>query len=314
MGGSAQVVTHRRAAGGGLLVTAAACVMAWALAYPASTLSASLARAIADGAAVVTAGLAVVPALDATRYRPELIRRATTPLVAASAVWVVAELVRLVLAAAEAAGTPVTRLGLRTAWEFTAYTAAGRAGLLTVAAATVVCVVASVGPRTEPAGVVAAGLAGIGIVGHPLTGHLSDSPLGGIAIAAHALAAAVWCGVLAGLVLTVDHRGQWARVLPKFSQLSLCCVVVLLVGGVVGGVAVLESPAELYATGYGRVLSAKVVLTAVLTVLAWRNREIWLPAARTHRSTAVASRTRAYIELGLMATALAAAATLSVTG
>lgn len=307
-------MTHRRAVAGGVLVTVAACVMAWALAYPASPLGGSLIRAIADAAAVVTLGLAVVPVLDAERHRAELIRRAGTPLVTASAVWLVAELVRLVLAAAEATGTPATRLGLGTAWQYAAQTVAGRAGLLTIVAAAVVCGVAAWAPRTGPAGAVAAGFAGIGVVGHPLTGHLSDSSLGGVAIAAHALAAALWCGVLAGLVLTVDHRGRWARVLPRFSQLSLISVAVLLAGGVVGAVVLLDSPAELYATGYGRVLSAKVALTAVLTALAWRNREIWLPAARAHRSTAVVSRTRAYTELALMAAALAAAATLSVTG
>ncbi len=40
----------------------------------------------------------------------------------------------------------------------------------------------------------------------------------------------------------------------------------------------------------------------------------WLPAARAHRSSADVSRARAYTELALMAAALAAAATLAVTG
>ena len=88
----------------------------------------------------------------------------------------------------------------------------------------------------------------------------------------------------------------------------------LLAGGIAAGVTVLESPAALYATGYGRVLSLKIALTLVLIALAWRNRELWLPAARTHRSTAAVSRTRAYTELTLMAATVAAAAGLSVTG
>lgn len=314
MGGSAQVVTQRRAVAGAALVTASACATAWALAYPSASLGLALTRAIADLAAVVTLGLAVVPALDGGRHRDELVRRATAPLVTASAVWVVAELVRLVFAGAEAAGTAVARLGIRTIFEFTLYTASGRAGLLTIVAAAVVCVVASLAPRSVPACVIAAGLAAAGVVGHTLTGHLSDSPLGGVAVALHALAAALWCGVLAGLVLTVEHRGQWARVLPRFSELSLVCFVVLVAGGVLGAAVVLSSPIDLYATGYGRVLSAKILLTVALTALAWRNRSIWLPAARAHRSTAVVSRSRAYTELGAMAVALAAAATLAVTG
>ena len=111
--------------------------------------------------------------------------------------------------------------------------------------------------------------------------------MGGVAVAVHALAAALWCGTLAALVLTVDHRGQWARVLPRFSQMSLPCVAALLAAGAAGAVLTLDSPAQLYGTGYGRVLSAKVVVTAALVVLAWRNRTRWLPAASSHRATAV---------------------------
>jgi len=314
MGGSAQVVTHRRAVAGAVLVTTSASVMAWALAYPATSMAPALARAVADGAAVVTLGLAAVPALDAGRYREELVRRATAPLVLASAVWLVAEVFRLMLAGAEAAGVSAGRLGVRTAVDFALDTAPGRAGLLTMIVAGAVCLLVAVVPRSGPACVVAAGLVAVGVVGHPLTGHLSASPWGGLAIAVHALAAALWCGMLAGIVLTVEHRGQWARVLPRFSRLSVWCVAALLAGGVVGAVGVLGRPTDLYATGYGRVLSAKIVLTVALTALAWRNRTIWLPAARAHRSTAVVSRSRAYTELALMAAALAAAAALAVTG
>lgn len=307
-------MTHRRAVAGGVLVTVAACVVAWALAYPAGPLGPALVRAVADAAAVVTLGLVVVPLLDGPRYREELSRRAWMPLVMSSATWVVAEVVRLAIAAAAAAGTGATSLGLRTAVDFATRTAPGRAGMLTILAAALVCAVAVLRVRSVPAAVASAGAAAVGIIGHPLTGHLAESPLGGVAIAGHALAAAVWCGVLAAVVLTVDHRGQWARILPRFSRLSLGCVAALLAGGVIGGVAALTAPSDLYATGYGRVLTAKIVLTAVLLVLAWRNRRIWLPAARTHRSSAVVSRTRAYVEVALMAAALAAAATLSVTG
>ena len=76
----------------------------------------------------------------------------------------------------------------------------------------------------------------------------------------------------------------------------------------------LGSPAELYATGYGRVLSAKIAVAAVLVLLGWRNRTIWLPAARAHRTTAVVSRSRSLVELAVMAVALALAAGLAATG
>ena len=163
-------------------------------------------------------------------------------------------------------------------------------------------------------GVVAAGAAAIGVAGRSLVGHLSENALGGLAVAVHALAAAVWCGVLAALVLVVTHRGQWARVLPQFSRMSLVCVVALVAFGVVGAVVTLDSPAALYDTGYGRVLAAKTVVTVALVVLAARNRAGWLPAARAHRATAGASRLKSRVELSLMGVALVLAAALAVTG
>ena len=91
---------------GGALIVAAASVAAWSLAYPHGSLSATLVRSVADCAAVTTLGLAVVPMLDVARYRGELIGRATIPLAAAGAVWLLAELTRLVVSAAQAAACP----------------------------------------------------------------------------------------------------------------------------------------------------------------------------------------------------------------
>ena len=71
---------------------------------------------------------------------------------------------------------------------------------------------------------------------------------------------------------------------------------------------------ELYATGYGRILLAKVAVTVVVLMVAWRNRTGWLTAARSHRISAEQSLLRAAAELSLMAVALTLAAALSVTG
>jgi putative copper resistance protein D len=317
-GGAAAQVNRLRAAILGVLCVGVAAWVAWGLAYPQNSLGLSLVRASSDGAAVVVLGLVVVPAYDVERYRGELADRAARPLIAASAVWAIAELVRLFVGAAEAAGSSVVRVGVRTTAVFAVDTAAGRAGLVCLAAAAVVCVVALASPGnarpTSAMGVVAIGAAAIGVAGRSLVGHLSESPLGGVAVALHALAAALWCGSLAALVLTVTHRGQWARVLPRFSQVSLVSVVALLVFGVAGAVVTLNAPTDLYATGYGRVLAAKMVVTGVLVVLAARNRAGWLPAARSHRATVSVSRIRSRVELAIMAVALTLAAALAVTG
>ena len=162
--------------------------------------------------------------------------------------------------------------------------------------------------------VATAGLAALGLASRSLVGHLSASTVGGLAVAIHALAAALWCGSLAALVLTVDRRGRWARVLPRFSRMSLACVAVLVICGVAGAAVVLPSPAALYDTGYGRLVTAKVVATSALTLLAWRNRTMWLPAARTHRASADVSNLRSRVELAGMGVALVLAAVLAVTG
>ena len=307
-------MTRQRAVAGGALVVAVSAVVAWALARQQNSPAATLVRAVADGAAVVAFGLAVVPMLDIDRYRGELIRRATGPLLIASAIWLVAELLRLGVEAAQAAAVPVARLGVHTVVDFALHTMPGRSGLFSAVAAGLVCVAVAVAPRSASTNVAVAGFAAAGVAARPLTGHLSESALGGLAVAVHILAAALWCGALAALVLTVEHRGQWARVLPRFSQLSLVCVAALLVGGVLGAVITLGSPSQLYATGYGRLLSAKVVMTVVLGLLAYRNRTMWVPAARSHRATAVVSRSRALLELAIMAVALTLAAALAVTG
>lgn len=299
----------------GALVAAAAVVLTWALAYPDGSAGQTGIRVVADGAAVLTLGLAVVPLLDDSRHRDELVARTRAPLTAASAVWLLAELLRLLMSAAQAAASSLGALDVGTAVEFATATAPGRAGALAVVVAAVVCATALVAPRTPAVTVALAGAAAVGVAARQLTGHFSASTSGGLAVTLHTLAAALWCGVLAGLVLTVEHRGQWARLLPRFSQLALGCVVVLLAGGVVGALGAVEDlPAGLFNTGYGRLLSAKVALTVVLVVLGWRNRSVWVPAARSHRASAVVSRTRARVETGLMIVVLVLAAGLAVTG
>lgn len=277
-------------------------------------LTATLVRAAADASAVVALGLAAVPMLDIDRYRDELVRRATGPLTIAAAAWLLAELLRLGVEAAQAAAVPLSRLGVHTAVDFAVHTTPGRSGLFSTVAAALVCVAAVALPRTAATNVAVVGIAAAGVAARPLTGHLSESALGGLAVAMHTLAAALWCGALAALVLTVRVRGQWARVLPRFSQMSLACVIALLVGGVLAALVTIEAPSQLYATAYGRLLSAKVVVTVLLVLLAYRNRTMWLPAARAHRVTAVVSRSRAIVELAMMAVALTLAAALAVTG
>lgn len=306
-------MTRTRRACLGALVVALSVALAWVLARPDGALVPTVTRVLADGAAVLVLGLAVVPWLDTARYRTELARRSTAVMAVTAWVWLAAELIRLVTTAADTAAVAVRDLGVRTSIEFAVSTTAGRADLICVAAALLVVVV-TLSARNPGASLVVAGVAALGTAARTLAGHLSESALGGLAVTLHALAAALWCGVLAAIVLVVDRRGQWARVLPRFSQLSLWSVLVLLVGGVFSAVVVIGSPAELVGTGHGRLLLAKIVVTAALLALAWHNRSRWLPSARGHRVSAEVSNRRSDTELALMAVALTLAAALAVTG
>ncbi len=261
-------------------------------------------------------GLALLPMLDEPRYRGELVRGAARPLVVVAVVWLIAEAVRVSLAASAAADIPLRRLPLHTALEFVTMTAGGRAMLLSVAAAAVVCLLAVLGPTATAAQVTLAGAAAIGVAARAVTGHLADDPLGAVAVALHILAAAVWCGALVAVLLTVQHRGQWARVLPRFSQLAL-----VLCGGAAGrggggcaghGAAPAQCSAE-YRIRPG-CCWPRASLAVALVGLGWHNRTRWTPAARAHRISAGQSTGRARREWALMVIALTLAAALAVTG
>ncbi|TQK29494.1 putative copper resistance protein D [Arthrobacter sp. SLBN-53] len=308
-------VSGLRRAGQGVLVATAGVVLAWALARPQLSVPIASTRMLADGAAVVVLGLAVLPYLDVARYRTELATRRSPALATAAWLWLAAELVRLITAAAATAAVDIGDLAVGTTLQYATATVAGRTDLITVLCAAAVGA-AAIAARGAVASATITGIAALGLAARTLSGHLSESPLGGVAVTLHVLAAAVWCGLLAAMLLTVRHRGQWARLLPRFSMLSLWCVLVLIAGGIVSAAAAvpLDSPSALVATGYGRLLLAKVAVTAALMVLAWRNRRSWVPSARGHRVSAEGSSRRSGIELALMAVALMLAAALAVTG
>jgi copper resistance protein D len=315
VGGPPVVITGRlRLWACAAAVLAATTGLAWILAHPQLSPATTAVRAVADGSAVLSFGLTAAPRLDDLRYREEFAGRARRWLIAAGAIWSLAELARLALSAAQAAAVSLPQLSVRTALEFAASTTPGRSGLFSLGAALLVCALAAAVAPSESLGVATAGIAASGIAARAVIGHLADSTLGAVAVAVHALAAALWCGTLAALAVTVTARGQWARVLPRFSQLSLYCFGTLLIGGVGGALITVGSLRDLYAGDYGRVLLAKIVVTGLLGVLAWRNRSSWVPAARAHRISAERSRARSLAEVALMAVALTLAAGLTVTG
>ncbi|MFF3066530.1 copper resistance protein CopC [Oerskovia sp. NPDC057915] len=130
---------------------------------------------------------------------------------------------------------------------------------------------------------------------------------------AHVLAAGIWVG---GLVLLVTHlRSPWraalVAALPAWSRLALLTVGALVATGTLQAVRALGPVAALWATGYGRLLLAKVLVVIGLLLVAnaarnaLRRRHDVGPVLRLHRIVLG--------ETALVAVALALSATLAAS-
>jgi copper transport protein len=126
--------------------------------------------------------------------------------------------------------------------------------------------------------VLAAGL----VLSTAATGHPVAGPLPGLAVAAaavHVAAMTVWLGGLAALFLTFLRPPvsgpDLATVLTPWSRVAFGAVGALVISGTVQAVREVGSPTALFATTYGWLLVAKLVLVAVLLGAAGVSR-IWV--------------------------------------
>lgn len=97
--------------------------------------------------------------------------------------------------------------------------------------------------------------------------------VGGIVDFVHLAAAAVWVGGLVAVVVVVWRlRGPdpaaARRLVAGYARLAVWLVVVVAASGAFSATRLLTQPADLVATGYGRLLLAKLVLVAAAVGLA----------------------------------------------
>ncbi|HLN61055.1 MAG TPA: FixH family protein, partial [Symbiobacteriaceae bacterium] len=95
----------------------------------------------------------------------------------------------------------------------------------------------------------------------------------------HLAALAPWVGGVAGFALWAPAgpaRAAWlSATVPRFSRLAIGSVLLVGVTGLVGALPRVPTVAALWTTGYGRALSAKLLLLVPVLALAWlhlRNR------------------------------------------
>ena len=153
---------------------------------------------------------------------------------------------------------------------------------------------------------------GLAAVSFALFGHAATAPPRGMttpATALHAAAFIFWIGALPGLAeRAAQGGGDLVPTLRRFSELAIPLVAGLVLSGAVLAVVQVARPAALVNTSYGRLLTAKLVLVALLLVLAAINRFRLTPAVARGMARATTTLRRsvgAEIALGLMILALA---------
>ena len=158
-----------------------------------------------------------------------------------------------------------------------------------------------------------------------LNGHARTDPrpfLDVTSIAVHLLAAAVWVGGLAFLVIGMlaaralapaDRPRPLRESIRRFSTMAVAAVGLVIETGVINTWASLGAPGDLWRTTHGRVVLAKVVLLALALVLAARHR--WVVPTRLGATDQAAGAERSFgrtsrLELVVLVGAVACAAAL----
>lgn len=301
--------------------------LALLLAGPDAAPLSSVLRVATGLAGILTFGLAGLDLVEEPKFRTSLRARIWRPLTSASGVWAVSILALSVALTADSANVPLPDVSLPMWGEYLGSVSTGRLLIMMFACASLCCVLAGLEHnfRRAHTPLPLLALSVLGLAGLPMAGHLSQQSLGAVVILAHVLCAAVWCGLLAAMALTVRHRGEWARLLPRFSVAAFAAVWVLLATGVLGALLQPAGPLRregsdpasvlfaLVDTGYGRILLAKSLLLVLLIAGGWWSRRNWVPAARGHRLDAAVSLRRACAEIAVMAVVLGLAAALATT-
>jgi putative copper resistance protein D len=259
-------------------------------------------RLLLDFGAAAAVGLALAAKLLGFDH-PERTEPVMAPVrryaVWASALWVGAALVSIVLLTAELApGQWVTPAAV---WRYVTSIAAGKGLLLSAACGAIswwLCRLSQRHGEKVPAEL-RAGVALFGLLPLPLTGHASNwyyHDLSMVSMELHVTGSSAWAGGLVVLVLLLArHRDLLAIALPRFSRLATWCVFVVALSGIANGLLELylspitTLPASLWETRYGVLLLVKGACLAAVGVIALHVRRRIIPAVAAGRRTAFAA-------------------------
>ncbi|WP_433729504.1 cytochrome c oxidase assembly protein [Actinoplanes sp. CA-051413] len=248
----------------------------WAL--PALTLLATLLGVLTVGLTVTAAFLLPGDGTSVAAHGWLLMRRSTWP----ALLWACTCLLLIVVTVSDVLGVPVPRLSRPSVSSFAFSIAQGQALLLQAGLALVVAVLTRSGVSRGLAAVTA-GLALVALLPPAFTGHSAgagDHQLAVTSLALHILAASLWVGGLAGLLLVRRHR-RFAETASRYSRLALACFVATAVSGAANAAVRLGSWPALGTSRYGLLVLLKVLALLAVGVIGAVHRSRTLPALRS---------------------------------
>ncbi|MEN8706139.1 MAG: cytochrome c oxidase assembly protein [Nocardioides marinisabuli] len=267
-----------------------------------------LARLASDLAAIATVGsLLLTVALLPGRPVGRAVRSSAT-------CWSVAAAVTWFLTMSEASGVAPRDLDVATVSRVVGTPQVSAAASVALLAAALAVVGGRPRGRWEGRGLLGVALGAA--LAMPLTGHVAGGEPGSqaatSALLVHVLAAVLWVGGLAALVLHL--RGDPAGLsvaAPRFSRLALGAFLALAGGGAVSAAGVLGPPGPDWFSGYAAVVAAKVGVLGVLGAAGHLHRRRTMP--RLGRGEPGAFTALASAELVWMGAAAGLAVALSRT-
>ncbi len=271
-------------------------------------------RVLADLASALTVGGLLVLAAIIAPDGPAFDTGRRVVLVAAIS-WASATSVLLLLSAADVAGLALTSPAFgATLAEFAQSVEVGR--LLLIATGMTAATATAVASMRTPVGAAWSGvLAVLSLLPTALSGHAAGP--GHEVVSSgwwlHAIGIGGWTGGLALLIilsatLPTDALGRAAE---RYSAFALWCYVLVAFSGVASAIPRLTSVTDLWASGYGVIVTVKAVLLTTLGLAGWHHRRRTLPQLTAGRRAAFWW--LAVGEAAVMAVAFGLAATLSRT-
>jgi putative copper export protein len=195
--------------------------------------------------------------------------------------WTATSLALVAFTVSDVLGVPVDRLGRSSVLSF-AFSVSQGQSLMWQAGLALAVALASRAGLSRGAAAVTAALALAAVLPPTFTGHSAGAgnhQLAVSSLALHVLAASLWVGGLAGLLLVRRHR-RFSETAGRYSRLALACFVATAVSGVVNAGVRLGEWGALLTSRYGALVLLKVVALLAVGAIGAAHRARTLPALR----------------------------------